>query len=57
MGTMNRIIQIARRADQDQGGLSLIELMVAIGVLFIALLALARTATVAFTDVAPTTRS
>jgi hypothetical protein len=52
MRTMNRIIQIARRADQDQGGLSLIELMVAIAVLFIALIALARTATVAFTDVA-----
>jgi type II secretory pathway pseudopilin PulG len=49
---MTRIIHIARRANQDQVGLSLIELMVAISVLFIALLVLARTATVAFSDVA-----
>ena len=51
MSTMNRIIQITRRANREEG-LSLIELMVAISILFIALLALARTATVAFTDVA-----
>jgi type II secretory pathway pseudopilin PulG len=51
MSKMNRIIQITRRANREEG-LSLIELMVAIGILFIALLALARTATVAFTDVA-----
>ena len=52
MSTMNRIIQAAKRADRDQEGISLIELMVALTILFIALLALARTATVAFTDVA-----
>ena len=51
MSKMNRIIQITRRANREEG-LSLIELMVAISILFIALLALARTATVAFTDVA-----
>jgi type II secretory pathway pseudopilin PulG len=52
MSMMERIAALARRADDDEAGLSIIELMVAIGILFVALLALARTATVAFTDVA-----
>lgn len=49
---MKRIMDITRRANREERGLSLIELMVAISVLFVALLVLARTATVAFTDVA-----
>jgi type II secretory pathway pseudopilin PulG len=49
---MKRIIKITGRANREESGVSLIELMVAMSVLMVALLVLARTATVAFTDVA-----
>lgn len=49
---MKGIIDIAQRANREERGLSLIELMVAMSVLLVALLVLARTGTVAFTDVA-----
>jgi type II secretory pathway pseudopilin PulG len=39
------------RTAREEGGFSLIEVVVAMGILFVALLALARTATVAFTDI------
>jgi hypothetical protein len=48
---IGRIATLARRGN-DESGLSMIELMVAIGILLVALVALARTATVAFSDVA-----
>ena len=48
---INRMIATLRRRSAREEGFSLIEVTMAIGVLFIALLALARTATVAFSDV------
>ncbi|MGH2710127.1 MAG: type IV pilus modification PilV family protein [Actinomycetota bacterium] len=48
---INQLIATLRRRTARQEGFSLIEVTMAIGVLFIALLALARTATVAFSDV------
>jgi len=44
--------RLASRAGRDQGGFTLIEFMFALGILFVALLALVRTATIAFSDVA-----
>jgi type II secretory pathway pseudopilin PulG len=43
---------MASRAGRDQGGFTLVEFMVALGIIFVALLALVRTATIAFSDVA-----
>src|SRR5919109_1135236 len=48
----SRFTSLLSRGRREEEGFSLVELMVALGVLLIALLALARTATVAFTDVA-----
>lgn len=44
--------RLAWRVRREQAGFSLIEFMVALGILFVALLALSHTATVAFSDVA-----
>ncbi|HEV3475130.1 MAG TPA: prepilin-type N-terminal cleavage/methylation domain-containing protein [Actinomycetota bacterium] len=52
MKTLNQIIARLRSRAGREEGFTLIEVMVAVAVLFIALLALARTATVAFTDIA-----
>ena len=49
MSFFTRTLSRLRRAE---GGFSLMETVVALGVLFIALLALARTAAVGFTDIA-----
>jgi type II secretory pathway pseudopilin PulG len=46
------LCQLASRARRDEGGFTLVEFMVALGILFVALLALVRTATIAFSDVA-----
>jgi type II secretory pathway pseudopilin PulG len=51
MGKLSQLIAALRRRSAREEGFSLIEVTMAIGVLFIALLALARTATVAFSDV------
>jgi type II secretory pathway pseudopilin PulG len=53
MRTLNgRIAALRSRLAGEQEGLTLVELLVALGILFVSLLALARTATVAFTDTA-----
>lgn len=53
MRTLNRRIAALRsRIAGEQEGLTLVELLVALGIMFVSLLALARTATVAFTDTA-----
>jgi type II secretory pathway pseudopilin PulG len=51
MGILNKRIAALRRSTEREEGFTILEVVMAFGVLFIALLALARTATVAFTDV------
>jgi type II secretory pathway pseudopilin PulG len=52
MKTLDRLIARLRSRTAREEGFTLVEVMVAVAILFIALLALARTATVAFTDIA-----
>jgi prepilin-type N-terminal cleavage/methylation domain-containing protein len=52
MKTLNTLIARLRARSAREEGFTLIEVMVAVAILMIAILALARTATVAFTDVA-----
>lgn len=50
-GLNSHIGRLLARARRDEAGFTLIEFMVALGILFVALLSLARTATVALSDV------
>lgn len=52
MKTLNRLIDRLRSRAGREEGFTLVEVMVAVAILFSALVALARTATVAFTDIA-----
>lgn len=50
-GLNGHVARLLARARRDEAGFTLIEFMVALGILFVALLSLARTATVALSDV------